>query len=148
MTTPPALPRPLPRNPNLDTRPFWQAASEHRLVYQRCRACDTVIFYPRGHCTACTGIDLGWHESAGAGTVYTCSVVRRPLHPAFKDLIPYSVAWVDLDEGFRMLTHVVDPAGRPITSHIGQRVTVHWLDVEDITLPAFTPAAQQPTEDR
>ncbi|SEE58168.1 Zn-ribbon domain-containing OB-fold protein [Jiangella alba] len=145
--TPQAPSRPLPRNPHLDTLPFWAAAAEHRLTYQRCRACDTVIFYPRGHCTTCTGTDLGWHESAGAGTVYTCSVVRRPLHPAFKDLAPYTVAWVDLDEGFRLLTHIVDRAGRPVTSYIGQRVTVHWLDVDGVALPAFTPAADR-TEDR
>lgn len=145
MTTIDSAPaRPLPRDPHTDTRPFWQAAKDRRLTYQRCVDCDTVIFYPRRHCTSCTGSDLAWHESAGAGTVYACAVVRRPLHPAFRDLAPYTVAWVDLDEGFRILSHIVDGSGQPTGAHIDQRVTVQWLDVDGFALPAFTPVEERP----
>ena len=83
--------RVLPRFPELDTEPFWEATREHELRYQVCAACEGVVFYPRRHCTHCTSTELTWRTSAGLGTIYTFSVVRRSLHPSFLDLVPYVV---------------------------------------------------------
>jgi uncharacterized OB-fold protein len=131
--------RVLPRFPELDTEPFWRATLQRELTYQVCDACDTVIFYPRRHCTACTSTNLSWRVSTGLGTIYTFSVVRRSQHPSFVDMVPYVVAWVDVDEGFRMMTHIVgadpdDPAGG---LEIGARVQVEWIDRGEVALPAF-----------
>ena len=63
-------------------------------------------------------------------------------HPAFKDLGPYAVAYVDLDEGFRMMTNIVN-VDNPITDiKIGMRVKVVWQEQGDgeIALPMFEPA--------
>lgn len=80
-------------------------------------------------------------ESAGEGTVYTYSVVRLNRHPAFAPLGPYAVAYVDLDEGFRILTNIVG-VDDPLTDiKVGQRVKVAWEDQESgISLPMFAPA--------
>jgi uncharacterized OB-fold protein len=133
--------RPLPRFPEPDTQPFWDATREHRLTYQTCNRCGKVIFYPRGHCPSCSSLETTWHDSRGEGTVYTYSVIRLNRHPAFASLGPYAVAWIDLDEGFRMLSNIVgvDDPTKDIT--IGQRVKVRWEDQEGgLSLPMFEPA--------
>jgi uncharacterized OB-fold protein len=131
--------RVLPRFPELDTEPFWEATKSHELRYQVCDACGEVVFYPRRHCTACTGLDLTWHTSAGTGTIYTFSVIRRSQHPAFMDMVPYVIAWVDVDEGFRTMTHIldVDPDDPASGLEIGARVEVSWVDRGTVSLPGF-----------
>jgi uncharacterized OB-fold protein len=134
--------RPLPRFPEPDTQPFWEATKERRLTYPTCDQCGNVVFFPRRHCPKCGSTAMTWHDSKGLGTVYTYSVVRQNRHPAFKDLGAYVVAYVDLDEGFRMTTNVVGIADPLKDVQIGQRVKLQWLEQEDteLALPLFTPA--------
>src|SRR5205814_2313697 len=128
--------------PEPDTQPFWDATKEHRLTYPTCDECSTVVFYPRRHCTSCGSNKLTWHESRGLGTVYTYSVVRQNRHPAFKDLGAYAVGYVDLDEGFRMMSNIVGVADPTTDIKIGQRVKIQWEDQGDgeVSLPMFAPA--------
>jgi len=128
--------RPLPLFPEPDTAPFWEATAEHRLTYQVCQACGQVVFHPRRHCTCCTSGDLEWRDSAGAGTVYTFTVIRQHGHPFFRARIPYVVGLIDLDEGFRMLAEI---AADPETLQVNQRVGVTWEDHADLSVPIFEP---------
>ena len=128
--------RPLPLFPEPDTAPFWAATAEHRLTYQVCQACGQVVFHPRRHCTCCTSGDLEWRDSAGAGTVYTFTVIRQHGHPFFRARIPYLVGLIDLDEGFRMLAEI---AADPQALQVNQRVTVTWEDHADLSVPIFEP---------
>jgi len=127
----------MPRFPELDTQPFWDATKNHELRYQQCDKCEGVIFYPRRHCVHCTSVELSAKLSSGEGEVYTYSVVRRSRNPDFKGLVPYWIAWVDLDEGFRILTHIVDVDEAKGPLKIGQRVRVEWIDCEDLAFPVF-----------
>jgi uncharacterized protein len=128
--------RPLPIFPEPDTEPFWAATAGHRLTYQVCLACGQVVFHPRRHCTCCTSGDLEWRDSAGAGTVYTFTVIRQNGHPFFRARIPYLVGLIDLDEGFRMLAEI---AAGPDAVRVDQRVTVTWEDHGDLSIPVFEP---------
>jgi uncharacterized OB-fold protein len=134
----PKMGLPIPKFPEPDTEPFWDATKDHQLKYQVCDDCGGVVWHPRRHCTHCTSLNLSWKTSKGEGTVYTFSIVRQNYHPAFREMIPYVVAWIDVDEGFRMLSNVVDVDAE--TVEVGQRVRVRWLDQEGLALPAFTPA--------
>jgi uncharacterized OB-fold protein len=101
-----------------------------------------VIFYPRAHCTGCLSSNVSWNVSAGKGEVYTFSVVMQNYHPAFKDLGPYALAYVDLDEGFRIMTNIVE-VDNPIENvTCGMRVELTWIDQGEgeIALPVFKPA--------
>ena len=129
--------RPLPRFPEPDTEEFWNATKDHQLRYQVCGDCDGLVFFPRRHCTHCLGMNLSWKTSKGEGTIYTYSVVRQNYHPGFKERIPYIIAWIDLDEGFRMLSNVVGVDVANVS--IGQRVSVEWEDYDTVSLPAFRP---------
>lgn len=133
------MPRPLPRFPEPDSELFWQATKNHELTYQTCNDCANVVFYPRHHCPSCGSPDLTWRESAGLGTVYTFSIVRQNRSAAFRDLVPYVVAWIDLDEGFRMMSNVVG-LQKVEDVQVGLRVLVQWEDHEGVALPLFAPA--------
>ena len=129
-----ALP-PLPR-PYQDTEPYWAAARDHRFVIQHCKSCGKHQFYPRGVCSHCLSSDLEWHEASGKGTVYSFSVNHRAPHPGFADEIPFVLAIVELEEGPRMMTNIVEC--NPDSVKIGMAVEVTFEDVtEEVTLPKF-----------
>ena len=134
--------RPQPRFPEVDSEPFWEATKRHELTYQTCNSCNEVIFYPRGHCPECGSIESTWNVSQGLGTVYTYSVIMQSRHPAFRDLGPYAVAYVDLDEGFRLMTNVVGVDDPTRDIECGMRVKVRWEDQGEgeVSLPMFEPA--------
>jgi uncharacterized protein len=131
--------RPLPRADEFDTREFWEGTKQHEFRYQQCNQCDEVVFYPRRHCPGCTGGELVWKVSAGKGTVYTYSVVRQSYHPFFRNRVPYAVAWIDLEEGPRILSNVVG-VDDPLTDvSIGMAVQVEWEEHESLNIPLFRP---------
>ncbi len=131
--------RPLPNLKEYDTREFWEGTKQRELRYQKCDDCETIIFYPRRHCTGCLGNNLSWHTASGKGTVYSYSVVRQSYHPFFRQQIPYAVAWVDLDEGPRLLSNIVGIDDPLNDVSIGQRVEVEWEDHEELSIPLFKP---------
>ncbi len=129
-----ALP-PLPR-PYQDTETYWAAARDHRFVIQHCKSCGKHQFYPRGVCSHCLSSDLEWHEASGKGTVYSFSVNHRAPHPGFADVIPFVLAIVELEEGPRMMTNIVEC--NPDSVKIGMAVEVTFEDVtEEVTLAKF-----------
>ena len=131
--------RPLPNLRDLDTQAFWQATKDKRLIYQQCADSGTVVFYPRRHCPGSLGSNLVWKESAGVGTVYTYSIVRQSYHPFFRSMAPYAVAWIDLDEGPRLVSNVVGVEDSA-SVRIGMRVKVRWEEHEKLCVPLFEPA--------
>ncbi|WP_436794179.1 Zn-ribbon domain-containing OB-fold protein [Actinospongicola halichondriae] len=113
-----------------DAAPFWDAAAEHRLVVPRCRSCETVIWYPRGYCPACSSFDIDWIELAGTGSIYSFSIPRRG-QGAYRESAPYVVAYVELDipgdrPGPRIITNIVDCD--PDTVTVDMRVTAVFDD--------------------
>ncbi|HEY1971457.1 MAG TPA: OB-fold domain-containing protein [Pseudonocardia sp.] len=130
--------RPLPSLAEPDTEPFWRATADERLTYPVCDYCGTLVFYPRRTCTGCVHGDLRWRESAGLGRIYTFTVIRQNGSPYFRAQLPYVLAYVDLDEGFRMLTEVV---AAPEEVRVGQRVQLRWAGADGtVKIPVFAPA--------
>ena len=115
--------KPAPK-PTAESLAFWQGCAEGRLVYQRCTACGRAQFPPRSRCASCLEDALQWRESSRVGTVHTHTTVHRAPTAAFKDDLPYVIALVDLDEGFRMMMNVrgADAA----QARIGSRVRVDF----------------------
>jgi uncharacterized protein len=129
---------PLPR-PYQDTAPYWEAAKAHRLVLQQCTDCGEHQFYPRGVCSHCLSSSVQWRDASGRGTVYSFTVNHRAPHPGYRDQVPFVLAIIELAEGPRMMSHVVDCDPESVT--IGMAVTVTFDDVTaEITLPKFRPA--------
>lgn len=99
------LPRPL--DPEL-TRPFWEAAKRHELVMPRCKTCDQLFFYPRSECPRCLGSDLEWVRVSGRGRLHSFTIINQPANAAFRDDVPYVYALVQLIEGPRMISNLVE----------------------------------------
>ncbi len=134
------LPVPAPeRTP--ETEAFWEATAAGHLVLARCDDCGTVIWYPKTYCPACGGLSVSWTDASGRGTVYSFSVVHR-APGAFRDAVPFVVAYVELEEGPRVLTNIV--GCDPDTVSIGQPVRVVFCDTgEGSALYRFEPAAER-----
>jgi uncharacterized OB-fold protein len=100
------LPTPAPRI-DPETAAFWAATTQGKLVLERCGNCQTVIWYPRGgFCPACGSMSATPFEASGTGTVYTFTVVHRGQGD-FAGIPPYVIAYVELDEGPRIMTNIV-----------------------------------------
>jgi uncharacterized OB-fold protein len=126
---------PLPRPTEL-SKPHWDGCRQAVLRVQRCRDCSRCVFIPQPLCSHCQADALDWVESSGRGTLYSFTVVHRPQRPEFE--VPYTVAIVELDEGFYMLTNLVDCP--PDEIEIGMPVEVSYRRMSDeITLPMFRP---------
>lgn len=145
MTDPAPEPAPAPRRrfepPESDAgAAFWAASREQRFVLPTCTACGRAHWYPREVCPHCFGAELEWRPASGRGTVYACSTMPKPALPMLADRVPYVVALVELDEGPRMMTNVVDVA--PDDVAVGQVVELLWEPLTDGRhLPTFRPAA-------
>jgi len=131
--------KPLPR-PSAATRSFWDGCREGVLRLPWCRDCGRPHFFPRSLCPHCLGVDLEWRTASGRGRVWSHSTVRLSFWgKAFDESLPYVVAMIDLEEGVRILSNVVDVSPEDVT--IGMPVTVTFDAVTpDITLPRFRPA--------
>jgi len=86
----------LPYVEDRETGEFFRAASEGRLVFRSCNSCSRAIHPPTEHCPNCGSWDTGWRESKGAGRIYSWSVVKHQIHPAFP--VPYTLVVVELDD--------------------------------------------------
>jgi uncharacterized OB-fold protein len=104
-----------------ETEVFWDALDDERFVLPRCDNCAHVIWYPRLFCPICHTAEVSWFDASGRGDVYSFTVVRQSFGP-WKDAAPYVIAYVELDEGPRVLTNVVDCDAEAIA--VGDRVEV------------------------
>ena len=138
MSEPPKYAKPLPRIDE-ESKGFWEACQRHELYLQRCRACDAVRYYLRALCPRCLSDRIEWARASGRGTVYTFTVTHQNQAPGFRDSLPYVLAYVELDEGVRLLTNIVGCA--PDEVRIGMPVEVVFDDVTpEVTLAKFRPA--------
>lgn len=121
------------------TRPFWDAAAKGELRMQRCRNCGHIRFPIGPVCTTCLNDAADWVLLSGKGAILTHIVFHRAYSPDWKARVPYSVAMVQLDEGPRMFTDIVDPERAHIDDDlVGRRVVVAFDAMADgIAVPRF-----------
>lgn len=116
------------------TAPFWEAASEGKLVLQRCTRCREAIFYPRPICPYCWSPNLTWEQAAGTGTITTFSQIWKPGHPGWLPIAPYYVGLVKLPEGPTMLSHILTDG---MDMHVGADVELVPTQTGENLLPFF-----------
>ncbi len=126
---------PVPAPPMIwENMGFWEGIKEHKLVLQRCKECGTWVHPPKPACPKCRSFEKEWAPSSGKGTVYSWVTYQESPDPAFK--APYSVVLVELDEGVRLISNMVDT--KPEEISIGLPVEVVFDDIsDDLTLPKF-----------
>lgn len=129
--------KPLPKITSV-SKPFYKAAKEHKLLIQRCKDCRKIISYPKGLCSYCLSSNLEWSESRGKGKVYSYTVVTGGVPPWFEPDLPFVLAIIDLEEGARMLSWVVECNPEEVRCDMNVEVTFKDL-TDEIALPIFRP---------
>lgn len=125
-----------------ETKPYWDYCRRGELLIQRCDKCGEYQFYPRGICANCWSDDsIRWVQASGRGTVWTYTVTYQNRTPGFAEGVPYVLAVVELEEGVKMFTNIVDCNPRELT--IGMAVEVTFVRATDqITVPYFKPVGE------
>ena len=121
-----------------ESAPFWTATKERKFLIRHCNACRRTHFYPRYACPYCWSDNCEWRAAAGAGRIYSYTVIHQADTPPFTEMVPYIVGLVDLPEGVRVTSNIVECT--PEVVHVGMPVEVVYQRVTDeITLPQFRP---------
>ncbi len=105
-----------------------------RLAYQHCAACGNAWLPAREDCPRCWSRDWEWRDASGEATVVSWVVYHVGFDPRFKDRVPYNVAVVELAEGPRMVTNLIDP---PEGDPIGRAARVEFQHDLGRWLPRF-----------
>jgi hypothetical protein len=125
--------------PSWETRAYWEGSGRGELVLQRCRDCQGVQHKPRAICAKCLSSDIEHFVASGRGTVYTFTVTEQNGMPGFQNVCPYVLAYVDLEEGPRLMTNVTGCA--PEQVEIGMAVRADHVPTEGgLGVPRFVPA--------
>lgn len=133
-----AYPKPLPRI-TPDNGPFWEGARRHELRLPRCRDCKRFWWPPGPVCPDCLAEHYEWTRVSGRGTISSWVVFHKLYFPSFAVDIPYAVVQVELQEGPRLISNLVDVKNQEI--RIGMPVEVVFEDVTaEVTIPRFRPA--------
>lgn len=118
-------------------KPFEEGLREGKLLLPWCKSCGKPHFYPRSACPHCWSEDYDWRPAKGTGTVHSYTVTRANPPTAFTSELPYAIAIIDLDEGVRLLSNVLDGvAGLAI----GERVAVTFIERDGAVVPVFRKA--------
>lgn len=133
--------KPLPV-PTPDSRPFWNGLAGQKLMVKACRQCATLFHYPRIVCPHCWSTDLEWRRACGRATLYTYTISRRPTHPLFADEVPQCLAVVELAEGPRLTSTLLNVAEADIRIGMALEPVFEPHDAEKITLLRFQPAEE------
>ena len=132
-------PRPLPR-PDIYTKTasFWEAANQGKLLLQYCKDTGKYQWFPRSGSIYTGKRNIEWREASGRGTVYSWTLSVAPW-PGHEDRVPYICAYVELEEGVRILVNLFNV--KPEDIRIGMPVKLMWERLsEKFNYPAFEPA--------
>jgi hypothetical protein len=129
--------KPLPI-PTKWSQPFWDAAKQHKLVLKKCGKCGFIDHPPYLYCTNCHADEHEWIEASGKATLaaYAINVFGVPF--PFWDDLPFVVALIDLQEGPRMISNIVECDHDKLEN--GMELEVLFDDVSgEISLPKWRP---------
>lgn len=114
---------------------FWDRTRQGKLLIQHCRSCDRYIFRPRKYCPHCWSDAIDWKTASGFGRIHSFTTAYAMVEPPFAPDLPYTIGFIDLDEGVRMMSRIVETDLARID--FGKRVEVVFEEREDFFLPNF-----------
>ena len=130
--------KPLPAITRLN-QPYWDGLRNHELRMQRCDDCNRVLYPPSPMCPRCGSHKLVWTRLSGRGRVNSWVVFHQSYFKSFEGEIPYNVTEVELEEGPRLMTNLLEVSNDDIRA--GMPVEIVYDDVtEELTLAKFRPA--------
>ncbi len=135
------LDRPLPSPITPETRPYWDGLNENKLMLPKCEACGKAFFYPRILCPHCHSRRITWIEASGRGKLFSFEIVYQKLNRQFNVPAPYVLALIELEEGPRLMSNLVNVEADPAHLKCDMPVEVVFEKLTDeVTIPLFQPA--------
>ena len=123
--------------PTPETAHFWAGTKDATLKLQQCDECENIYFPPRPFCPSCACRSVSVFDATGNASLYSYVINHRP-HPAFDG--PYSVAVIELEEGPRMMTNIINCPQTPESLELDMPLEVVFESMSDeISLPYFQP---------
>jgi uncharacterized OB-fold protein len=133
--------RPLPTPLTPEAKPYWDGLKEHKLMLPKCQDCGQAFFYPRILCPHCHSRNITWIQASGKGTLYSFEIVYQQLNRRFQVPTPYVLAMIELAEGPRMMSNLINIEPDPKHIKCDMPVEVVYEQLTDaITIPLFQPA--------
>lgn len=124
--------------PTPETQPFWDATASGELRLQRCRPCDSHYFPPRPFCPTCLSDDVVWEPVSGRARLHSYVINHRPA-PGWTE--PYAIAVVELEEGPRMMSNIVEVDQTPEALVLDMDLEVTFEARGEMMLPVFRPTS-------
>lgn len=121
-----------------ETQFYWDGAKAGKLMLQSCNDCDKPYFPPRPFCPACGSRAVEAFEASGKGRLYSYVISHLPA-PGYTP--PFAVAVVELDEGPRMMSNILDCAPEPEALILDMSLELVFETRGDLQIPQFRPAA-------
>ncbi|MGB2693921.1 MAG: Zn-ribbon domain-containing OB-fold protein [Dehalococcoidia bacterium] len=123
-----------------ESRPFFAGAKEGKLMLLRCTQCGTYRLPGRDRCSDCWSTETEWAQVSGRGKLYTFGVMHQQYHPSFADVIPYNYAIVELEQGPRLITNIVDCTNEDLRTDMPVEAVFDPVS-DETTLVRFRPVA-------
>jgi uncharacterized OB-fold protein len=135
------LNRPLPSPITPEAQPYWDGLKENKLMLPKCDDCGKPFFYPRVLCPNCHSRNISWMQASGRGKLYSFQIAHRSLNRAFKVELPCVMAMIELEEGPRVMSNLINIEPDPSVVKCDMPVEVVFEKQNDeITLALFQPA--------
>jgi len=135
------LQRPLPTPMTPEAKPYWDGLRMGKLMLPKCNDCGAAFFYPRILCPHCHSRNVGWIQASGKGKLYSFEIAYRTFNPAFKVEAPFILAMVELEEGPRMMSNLINIKPDPAVVKCDMPVEVVFeKQTDEVTLALFQPA--------
>lgn len=120
---------------------FYTGAKEGRLMLLRCSQCGRYRLPGRGRCVDCWSEQSEWAQASGRGKLYSFGIMHQKYHPAFAEVTPYNYALVELEEGPRLITNIVDCPDEELRTDMPVEAVFDAVS-EETTLIRFRPRAR------
>ena len=124
--------------PTPETKHYWDGAKDGKLILQKCNDCSDNYFPPRPFCPKCGSRSVQEFQASGKGSLYSYVINHLPS-PGFTP--PFAIAVVELEEGPRLMSNIVECEQTPDALELDMPLEVTFEKLnDDITLPQFKPA--------
>jgi uncharacterized OB-fold protein len=133
--------RPIPQPITPEAKPYWEGLKAGKLMLPKCEACGKPFFYPRILCPFCHADRITWMQASGRGKLHAFEIAYQSFNPAYKIKPPYILALIELEEGPRMYSNLIniEPDPKAVKCDMPVEVVFEKL-TEEITIPLFQPA--------
>ena len=127
----------LPLPPRLDVAgEFYSFLKKRELRFQRCSDCGRWRHVPRDTCAQCGSWKWEWAKSSGRGRIFSWTTVEHPAIPSFAAFAPYSPVVIEMEEGVRLVSWMVDCPAESLRLDLPVEVTFEDVTA-DVTLHRF-----------